>query len=159
MELAPRYCRSCGSRILVKNVCHNCNNDPLKGDNYCYDCGALTPNADSCLNCGAKYKSNFPVKPVLIIGSLLIVTMAVAAFFISRSGKQPLASQQEKTITPTPTPETREVPQIQNTIVNNPVDTSVLIAIKPKDTTVSKPKPKDSVKTKSDIFTSEELKA
>ena len=161
MELAPRHCRSCGSRILVKNVCHNCNNDPLKGDNYCYDCGELTPNAESCLNCGAKYKKIFPVKP-MVLGSLLIIIIAAAVFFLSRSNKESPASLQEKTITQTPVipePNKQESPQTQDTIVNKAVDASALRANKPIDSAVIKTPATDSAKTnQSGTFTSEELK-
>ncbi|MDB5224162.1 MAG: hypothetical protein JWN83_2829 [Chitinophagaceae bacterium] len=162
MELAPRYCRSCGSRILVKNVCHNCNRDPLKGDNYCYDCGALTPNADSCLKCGARYKTSFPVKPFVVIGSLLIISVALAAYFLSRPDKTSLASQ-EKAITQTATmPETnkQELPQTPAAIVSNPVDSSALKNNNSTDSAIIKTPPPDSVKkSASGIFTSEELKA
>ncbi|MEO5782226.1 MAG: hypothetical protein ABIQ07_03085 [Ginsengibacter sp.] len=152
MELAPRYCRSCGSRIFVKNVCHNCNRDPLSGQNYCYDCGALTPNADSCLRCGAKYKKNSPVKPLIIIGSLLIVALAVA-WFLTRLGPPPLTPQHEKEIAATQgVPETnkQELSQTHDTIVNNPVDTTTAIKPPVKDTTK---------KTVTNIFSSAEKNA
>ena len=161
MELAPRYCRTCGSRILVKNVCHNCNNDPLKGDNYCYDCGALTPNADSCLKCGARYKRSSPVKLLLTVGGLLIVAIAVAGYFLSRPDK-PTAVQHETPLAQSTPPDTvkHELPQTQNTIVNNPVDTSNLISAKPADTTTAKLPAKDTTKkTASNTFTLEERKA
>ena len=166
MELAPRYCRSCGSRILVKNVCHNCNRDPLSGENYCYDCGSLTPNADSCLKCGAKYKRNSTVKPLLIIGSLLIVAIA-AAYFLTRPDAPSLTPQEQKPIAATPpVPETtkQELPQTPNTIVNNPVDTSTLIITKPANTiTVIKPPVQDTAKkvqtSVANIFTTEEKNA
>ena len=161
MELAPRYCRTCGSRILVKNVCHNCNNDPLKGDNYCYDCGALTPNADSCLKCGARYKRNSPVKLLLTVGGLLIITIAVAGYFLSRPGSPPLAAE-ETSLQPTTVPDTNK-PQLSETrdsIVNNPVDTTALISPKPADTTVNKPPVQDTTKkVASNVFTAEERKA
>ena len=163
MELAPRYCRTCGSRILVKNVCHNCNNDPLKGDNYCYDCGSLTPNADSCLKCGAKYKRNSPVKLLLTVGGLLIVAIAVAGYFLSRPDKP--AVHEETTVaqaTP-PVPDTpkQDLAQIKDTIVNNPivVDTTVLVTPKPADTSTNKPPVVDTTKKiPSNIFTAEERK-
>jgi Predicted amidophosphoribosyltransferases len=163
MELAPRYCRSCGSRILVKNVCHNCNNDPLKGDNYCYDCGALTPNADSCTNCGAKYKKNFPVNP-LVLGSILVIVIAVVIFLLSRFDKGPSTQEPEKTIaqTPvTPEPNNQESPQTQDTIVNKTIDTSAkIIAKRPTDTAVIKPLPTDTSKPKqTGAFTTAEVKA
>lgn len=163
MELAPRYCRTCGSRILVKNVCHNCNSDPLKGENYCYDCGALTPNPDSCLRCGARYKVKSPVKLLLILGGLLIAAIAVAGYFISRKDQQPpLASQQEKTVIDTqktPAVNSQELPQTRDTIVNKPVDTIALTTSKPVDTTtVKKPVPDSVKKTSAGIFSSEERK-
>jgi hypothetical protein len=163
MELAPRYCRSCGSRILVKNICHNCNNDPLKGDNYCYDCGALTPNADSCSNCGAKYKKSFPVNPLALAG-ILIIVIAGVVFLLSRSDKETTTSQPEKTIaqTPvTPEPNKQESPQAQGTIVNKSIDTSALLPpSKPTDTAVIKPSPADTAKlSQSGSFTLAEVKA
>ena len=160
MELAPRYCRSCGSRILVKNVCHNCNSDPLKGENFCYDCGALTPNPDSCLKCGARYKKSSPVKLLLILGSLLIITIAVAGYFISRKDT-PVTN----TITENKTPETnqQELPQTQDTIINNvntSVDTTAIPVSKPADTVAVKPPVTDSVKKpEPNIFSLEERKA
>ena len=166
MELAPRYCRSCGSRILVKNLCHNCNRDPLSGENYCYDCGSLTPNADSCLKCGAKYKRNSPVKPLLIIGSLLIVAIA-AAYFLTRPDTPSLTLQEQKPVAATPpVRETtkQELPQTLDTIINNPVDTSALIINKPSDTiAVIKPPVQDTAKKIQNniagIFTPEEKSA
>ena len=160
MELAPRYCRSCGSRILVKNVCHNCNNDPLKGDNYCYDCGALTPNADSCLKCGAKYKRNYPLKPVLVIGTFVVLASALAGYFISHSGTPAESQVQEKPLPQTAVtqPTKREV-HPADTVVNNPVQTNVPTVTKPADTVVTKKTTPDSVKTSPGIFTAEELKA
>lgn len=162
MELAPRYCRSCGSRILIKNVCHSCNNHPLKGDNYCYDCGELTPNANTCLKCGATYKQNSPVKPVFIIGGLLLITIAVAGYFLSQQGEPPMATQEEKTIAQLPIkPETikQELPQTLDTIINNPVDTSILIINKQADTIVIKtPLPDTGKKTVTNIFTPQEIK-
>ena len=164
MELAPRYCRTCGSRILVKNVCHNCNNDPLKGDNYCYDCGALTPNADSCLKCGARYKRNSPVKLLLTIGGLLIIGIAVAGYFLSRPANSSLpVHQPESSIPVTPPPPDTNKQQLTEThdsIVNNPVDTSALISSKPADTTVNKTSVQDTTKKVApNIFTPEERKA
>jgi hypothetical protein len=168
MELAPRYCRSCGSRILVKNICHNCNSDPLKGDNYCYDCGSLTPNPDSCLKCGARYKVKSPVKLLLIIGSLLIIGIAVAGYFVSRPSQPVLTSEQEKTIADTsaaPGNNSQELVQTQDTIVNNPpLDTSAVIntppVTKPADTLAAKPPVPDTVKkTGTNVFTIEERRA
>lgn len=162
MELAPRYCRSCGSRILVKNVCHNCNNDPLKGDNYCYDCGALTPNADVCLKCGAKYKKSFPVSPVAL-GSLILIVIAAAVFFLTRSDKEPVVSQQVNAATPapvTPEPNKQELPATHDTIVNNKIDTTALVIKKPVDSALTKPSVPDSAKTNTTgLFTSEEVRA
>lgn len=162
MELAPRYCRSCGSRILVKNVCHNCNNDPLKGENYCYDCGALTPNANSCLKCGAKYKTNLPVKPALIIGSLVIITIAITGYFLTRPDKPLLAPEPEKTARQSSiTSDTNktEVQQTKNTI-NNPVDTPRTITSRQVDSAAIKTPVIDSAKTiLPGTFTSDELKA
>jgi hypothetical protein len=149
MELAPRYCRTCGSRILVKHICHNCNNEPLKGDNYCYDCGALTPNADNCLKCGAKYKQNFPIAPV-IIGALLIVAMTVAGYFLLQPKSKSLSISQEKPIeqtTPvTPSPVIQELPLSANKVINNTVDTLASNTGLQIDSTITKPPPADSAK-------------
>lgn len=159
MELAPRYCRSCGSRILVKNVCHNCNNDPLKGDNYCYDCGALTPNAEECLQCGAKYKTSFPIKPMLSIAGTFAVLVAAAAFFVSRSGN---AAQPETASNALPVKEETT----NDTIRNNPDTSSMVIAppkvsdtvrVQPADT-ASRP-PADTTKLNTGIFTPAEARA
>ena len=160
MELAPRYCRSCGSRILVKNVCHNCNNDPLKGDNYCYDCGALTPNADSCLKCGVKYKRNYPLKPALVIGTFMILTSALAGYFISHSGAPAESQVQEKTVPQTAATQIiKEEVHPADTLVNNPIKTTVPPVTKPADTVLAKATAPDSIKTNPGIFTAVELKA
>lgn len=161
MELAPRYCRSCGSRILVKNVCHNCNNDPLKGDNYCYDCGSLTPNAEGCLKCGARYKRSLPIKPIIIIGSIVIIATAVAAYFISHSGDTPTTSQPEKIVeetTTTPGTNTTELPVTQDTIVNNPVDTIAVINPIIDSSAIKTPATDTVKKTESNVFSLEERK-
>jgi hypothetical protein len=168
MELAPRYCRSCGSRILIKNVCHNCNKDPLKGENYCYDCGSLTPNPNSCLNCGARYKRSFPLNLALIIGSVLLIAVAATVYFLSGSEKTTSPPQEKQIAQSTNSDETRkqELPQTKDTIVNKPIietkpaaDTTTLIVNKPKDTTVTKPLPADTTKkTGINIFSSREIK-
>ena len=149
MELAPRFCRSCGSRILVKNVCQNCNKDPLKGDNYCYDCGSLTPNGDSCLNCGARYKRSLPLNRILIIGSILLIAIAATVYFLTQSDKTP-SPPQEKPIAQAPIvadTNKQELPQTKDTIVN-----------KPKDTTAIKPLLADTTKkTDNNFFTSREI--
>lgn len=159
MELAPRYCRSCGSRILVKNVCHNCNNDPLKGENYCYDCGALTPNANECLQCGAKYKTNFPVKPVLIIGAVLIIASALAGFLLSRPESSSSSSPQQVSVTQTNTTAENKIKPdtvVTKTIITTPHDT---VAVNPVADTSNKVNIIDSSKTITPtIFTSDELK-
>lgn len=173
MELAPRYCRTCGSRILVKHICHNCNNEPLKGDNYCYDCGALTPNANSCLNCGAKYNSSFAVKPLLIIGSLLLIAILAGSYvFFKYNENKNSDPTQKESVTPHEVIASREISVAQKPIINNPVDTlkTPLITIdtskkkviaKP-DTIVIKKIQADTVlvkKTEPAVFTSEELKS
>ena len=148
MELAPRYCRSCGSRILVKNVCQNCNKDPLKGSNYCYDCGSLTPNPDSCLNCGARYKRSFPLNISLIIGIVLVIGIAAAVYFLTGSAKTP-SPPQEKQIAQAPIaadPKKPKLPQTKDTIVN-----------KPKDTTVTKPLADTATKTGINTFSPREI--
>lgn len=148
MELAPRYCRSCGSLIPVRNVCNNCNRDPLRGRNYCYDCGALTPNRDSCLKCGAIYKKKFPVKLLLIIASLLIIAILAAWFLTGHNN--PLIKPQHKQISATPkVPLTtkQELPHMYDTIGNNSTDTSTLKINKQVDTTTAiKPAIKDTTK-------------
>lgn len=162
MELAPRYCRSCGSKILVKHVCHNCNRNPLDGDNYCYDCGALTPNADSCLKCGARYKKNFPIKPLLIFATLLIITIAAVGYFLSRPNTPPLASQQQipaEQSQPLPEIKQQPLPVTHDTIVNKATDSAILIANKPIDSALIKTPADTAKKIQADIFTSEELKA
>ena len=155
MELAPRYCRSCGTRILVKNVCHNCNNDPLKGDNYCYDCGALTPNADSCIKCGARYKRSYPVKPVLVAGTILILASALAGYFISRSNSPAETTVTEKQLPPSPSGDNQsgEITKPADTI-HNPVTVAPLN--KPADSALTKVN--DTAKVLSPgIFSSAEL--
>ena len=88
MKLSSRYCRSCGSKILVRNVCHNCRCHPLQGNNYCYDCGALTPLGIKCNNCGAKFEKKIPVKFPLIIGAVLLAVSIAATgiYFFNRPG-------------------------------------------------------------------------
>jgi hypothetical protein len=171
MELAPRYCRTCGSRILVKHICHNCNKEPLKGENYCYDCGSLTPNSDACLKCGAKYKQSFPVKPI-IVGGLLIIAITAVAYFILNADDSQNVVQQKASTQITPTKSAEEVTLTQKTIVNNPVDTAKLVVNKVDtikqnntaiiDTTKLKPNSPDTAvvkKTEQGVFTSDELKA
>lgn len=172
MELAPRYCRTCGSRILVKNICHNCNNEPLKGDNYCYNCGALTPNANACLKCGAKYNKASPLKPIIIF-SIIIIAISVAAYFISTSGNtQKISQQEDSSKTPATTQAPPENPAAQNPIIN-PVDTTQKPIVAPADTATSKTNiysdtatiknpPVDStklIKPEPELFSSEDLKA
>ena len=166
MELAPRYCRTCGSRILVKNVCHNCNNNPLAGDNYCYDCGALTPNAEACVKCGARYKRSSPIKFILLLGSLLILAIAVAGYFISQKDKPEQILQQQiptEDTTTTPQENTQQELKHTDTIVNNPVDTSVAIntpaVIKPDTSTIKILTPDSVKKSSPNVFTVEERKA
>ena len=161
MELAPRYCRSCGSRLLVKNVCQNCSKDPLKGENYCYDCGSLTPNPNSCLNCGARYKRSFPLNMALIIGSVLLITIATAVYFLTRSDKT-TSPTQEKQIAQAPIAvdsNKQGLHQTKDTIVNKPIsDTTALIINKPKDTIATKPLAADTAKKiGANIFTSREI--
>jgi flagellar basal body-associated protein FliL len=164
MELAPRYCRSCGSRILLKNVCHSCNNDPIKGENYCYDCGALTPIADSCIKCGAKYKRKFQVKPILIMRVLLLIACALAGYLLSTSNKKTIKSGEDEPVAETPAlpqVDAKELPVTNNTVVNNPVDTSRIITNRATTDTsvISVPQPDTIKKTTTNIFTTDELKA
>lgn len=171
MELAPRYCRTCGSRILVKHICHNCNNEPLKGDNYCYDCGALTPNANSCLNCGAKYNTSFAVKPLLIIGGLLLIAILAGSYVFFKYSENKNSDPIQKESVAPQVNASRENSVAQKPIINNPVDTLKTPVIKidtSKKTVIAKPdtiaikkiQPDTGLikKTEPTVFTSEELK-
>ena len=84
-----------------------------------------------------------PVKPVLIIGSILILAVALTAYFLSRPDT-PADEQQSITQTPEPKTNGHEPGNTPDTIVNNPLppDTSHLTAKLP-DTSLIKP---DSVK-------------
>lgn len=121
MKLQPRYCRTCGTRILVKNVCHNCGSDPLTGDNYCYDCGALTPESTKCLNCGASFQKKISSSTAIILGSILILIMAVAAYIVSQSDKQPSKPAIAKSDKPNTAASDETKQEIENrpTIVSN----------------------------------------
>ncbi len=169
MELAPRYCRTCGSRILLKTVCHNCNNNPIKGDNYCYNCGALTPNADGCLRCGARYRKKSFIAPVLLIGLGLILAISAAAYFLnsdsSETSPEPKASNQTKITTAPP-----GIPSAQKPIIN-PVDTTKQLTTPQVDSSkikinkaaapaieINTTDSAGKIKSESVIFTPDELK-
>lgn len=77
------YCRTCGSNILSKDVCPHCGCDPLKGHNYCCDCGTSTvTEAIMCIHCGASLQKRFPVVLAILISIALAVSAAVAGYFI-----------------------------------------------------------------------------
>ncbi|MDQ6756676.1 MAG: hypothetical protein M3004_07050 [Bacteroidota bacterium] len=178
MELAARYCRSCGSRLLIKNVCHNCNSDPLKGDNYCYDCGALTPHAVVCMKCGAKFKKKFPLPLAALFAVLLIIGVGAAGYYFLNSDndkdtkENDAVSATSTEVTAANKPDSNKV-ESGNTITNNSVDTNLLAISKPADTTVLKiSTPSDTLakailpidssalkKPEANIFSSNELKA
>ena len=89
MKLAARFCRSCGSKILVRDICHNCTSNPVAGNNYCYDCGALTPLGDKCEQCGANFKKRSPLgKLVVISGVIVIIGIAAALMIITNNHKK-----------------------------------------------------------------------
>lgn len=82
MNLGSRFCRTCGSKILVRNVCHNCRSNPLTGNNYCYDCGTLTPSGIRCTNCGTNFKTKSQVKvPMFVIALFIILALGAAVIF------------------------------------------------------------------------------
>lgn len=163
MELAPRYCRTCSSRIIVKNICHNCNKEPLSGNNYCYDCGALTPHPEKCLICGAAYEKHFPLKLLLIIAGIPI--LAIAAFFIFRYSNNTLNIQENTGINKTSLPETnkQELPikkqelPVNDSAIYTAMDTAQLKTKINVDSNITNLTPQDSIK-KPEIITAEEIK-
>lgn len=84
------YCRTCGSQIQSKDVCHHCGCEPLKGNNYCCDCGTSTvAEAIICVHCGASFQRKFPATLAVLISIAIVVTLAGAGYFITESGKEP----------------------------------------------------------------------
>src|SRR6187549_1840254 len=84
------YCRTCGSMVQSKTVCHYCGCEPLKGHNYCCDCGTSTiPEAIMCVHCGASFQGKFPATLAILISIALVVTLAGAGYFISGSNTEP----------------------------------------------------------------------
>ncbi|HUS02017.1 MAG TPA: hypothetical protein VMY77_09835 [Chitinophagaceae bacterium] len=84
------YCRTCGSMVQSKTVCHYCGCEPLQGHNYCCDCGTSTiPEAIMCVHCGASFRGKFPATLAILISIALVVTLAGAGYFISESRTDP----------------------------------------------------------------------
>ena len=84
------YCRTCGSMVQSKTVCHYCGCEPLKGHNYCCDCGTSTiPEAIMCVHCGASFQGKFPATLAILISIALVVTLAGAGYFMSESRTEP----------------------------------------------------------------------
>lgn len=120
MKLAARFCRLCGSKILVRNVCHNCSSNPLKGNNYCYDCGALTPLGSKCEKCGANFKNKSTPKLVAIVTSIFFI--AIATFIIiyynsntSNDKSNPTSQLKEKKMVDAPVKNVERI----STAINN----------------------------------------
>ena len=90
MKLASRFCRTCGSKILVRNVCHNCRSNPLEGNNYCYNCGQLTPLGTKCASCNTSFKRENTLKLSMpTLGILVLLALAaIAVYFSQRSGEE-----------------------------------------------------------------------
>jgi Methionyl-tRNA synthetase len=83
------YCRTCGSFIQEKEVCPYCGCEPLKGHNYCCDCGTSTiPEAIMCVHCGASFQRKFPATLAVLISIALAVTVAGAVYFIKQRGSE-----------------------------------------------------------------------
>lgn len=83
------YCRTCGSRINATDVCPHCGCEPLKGHNYCCDCGTSTiAEAVMCVHCGASFQRRFPATLAIFISIALAATVAVAGYFITHSGNE-----------------------------------------------------------------------
>ena len=141
MKLAPRFCRTCGSKILVRGVCHNCKRDPLYGNSYCYDCGAGTPNGAMCLHCGATFHKKFSPLFSFLIVAAFVITAGITLFLIFYYDRPPSETQTvaTKEVTDQKPPDT--------TVVTKPVTNN---SIKNADTT-QKPDAQE--------FTIDELKA
>ncbi len=80
------YCRTCGSHILKSDVCNYCGCEPLKGNNYCCDCGTSTvAEAIMCVHCGASFQRKFPATLAVLISISLAVTFAGAAYYLTHT--------------------------------------------------------------------------
>jgi hypothetical protein len=76
--------------VKSKSICHYCGCEPLKGYNYCCDCGTSTiPEAIMCVHCGASFHRKFPITLAILISIAVIVTFGGAGYFISDSGTEP----------------------------------------------------------------------
>ena len=84
------YCRTCGSLVGSGKICHYCGCEPLQGHNYCCDCGTSTiPEAVMCVHCGASFQRKFPVMLAVLITIALVVSLAGACYFMTRSATEP----------------------------------------------------------------------
>lgn len=84
------YCRTCGSMVRSKKVCHYCGCEPLKGHHYCCDCGTSTlAEAVMCVQCGASLQNKFPVTLAVLISIALAITIAGTGYFIAVSDSDP----------------------------------------------------------------------
>lgn len=91
------YCRTCGSKISSASVCHHCGCEPLKGNNYCCDCGTTTlPQAIMCVQCGASLQKKMAATLAVLIGSIMVIGLSIAGYFISKENE---ISQQNTTDT------------------------------------------------------------
>ena len=92
------YCRTCGSNIHSKDVCPYCGCEPLKGHNYCCDCGISTiPEAIMCVHCGASFQGKFPAALAILISIALAVTVAGVVYFVKQPGVEPAEKFSERT--------------------------------------------------------------
>lgn len=83
------YCRTCGSVVQSKNVCHYCGCDPAKGHNYCDDCGTTTiAEAIMCVHCGASFQKRFPVVLAVLFSLTVAVAFAGIVFYLNQSGSE-----------------------------------------------------------------------
>ena len=90
------YCRTCGSKIQSKKVCHHCGCEPLKGSTYCCDCGTSTmSHAIMCVQCGASFQRKFPAALAVLILSILIVAATITGYVISEENDHPAESFSE----------------------------------------------------------------
>ncbi len=89
MTIQHPYCRTCGSKVRSKSVCHHCGCEPAKGQNYCCDCGTTTiAHAIMCVECGASLQKRFPAALAILISCALIITFVCTGYFISQSQKE-----------------------------------------------------------------------
>jgi hypothetical protein len=93
------YCRTCGSHIQSKDVCPHCGCEPLKGHNYCCDCGTPTvPEAVMCVHCGASFQRKFPATLAVLVSIALAATIAAAGYFITHGGSETPENVQDSKI-------------------------------------------------------------